>query len=87
MFSLWKKELVIFSSRDAMRLRRDVPFLLRFSVPCDMRVPLWILPSPLLVPTFALMSCPIRMLCSFGIAPKVVASSVLKSSYSSLSTG
>ena len=69
----WKKELVSFSSRDAIRLRRDVSFLLRFSIPCGPRVPLWILPSLLLVPTFALMSCPIRMLRSFGIAPRVVA--------------
>jgi len=33
------------------------------------------------------MSCPIRMLRSVGIASRVVASSVLKFSYSSLSTG
>ena len=83
----WKKEFVSFSCRDAIRLRRDVPFLLRFSMPCGPRVPLWILPSPLFVPTFALISCPIRMLRSVGIASRVVASSVLKFSYSSLSTG
>ena len=72
---------------DAIRLSREVPFLLRFSIPCGPSVPLWIRPVPAFVPTFAFMSCPIMMFRLAGMAPSVEARSVLKDSYSSLSTG
>ncbi len=59
-----KKEVAIFILSDAIRFISEVPFLFLFSMPQAPIISLRCCPLFVLVPTFALMSCPRMMFVS-----------------------